>query len=70
MQINKRIKKIRKNFDMDQKELAEIAGISLRSLQRIEGKNSEFTLNNLNKVLFPFGLKARAPRKRILLEAR
>jgi len=53
-EIGDKIKELRKNKGLSQEELAESAGVNLRTIQRIENNESEprgYTLNQISKVL-------------------
>ncbi|MBL7127511.1 MAG: helix-turn-helix transcriptional regulator [Ignavibacteria bacterium] len=56
-QICEDIRKRRKSLGIIQTDLAEISGVSLRSLKEIETGKGNPTLSNLLKILNTLGLK-------------
>lgn len=56
-QIGEDIRKRRKSLGIIQTDLAEISGVSLRSLKEIETGKGNPTLSNLLKILNTLGLK-------------
>ena len=56
IQIGSEIKKRRKLLKITQSDLAEISGISLRSLKEIETGKGNPTIEQLQKILNPLGL--------------
>jgi transcriptional regulator with XRE-family HTH domain len=57
IKIGQIIKERRKSLNVTQNDLAEISGISVRSLKEIETGNGNPTLIQLIKILNPLGLK-------------
>lgn len=57
IQIAKEIKKRRKLLRISQNDLAEISGISLRSLKEIESGTGNPGINQIEKVLDPLGFE-------------
>lgn len=57
IQIAKEIKKRRKLLRISQNDLAEISGISLRSLKDIESGTGNPGINQIEKVLDPLGFE-------------
>jgi y4mF family transcriptional regulator len=61
--IGQEIKDRRKFLQITQEELAEISGISLRSLKAIELGKANPSISQLNKVLDAIGLKIEIGKK-------
>lgn len=55
--IGKQVRERRRLLKVTQYDLAEIAGVSLRSLKAIEKGESNPSFNQLNKILGALGLK-------------
>ncbi|MCK5223680.1 helix-turn-helix transcriptional regulator [Candidatus Calescamantes bacterium] len=53
--IGKRIKELRKKYDLTQVELSERAGVGLRFIRELENNKATIRLDKLNQVLRFFG---------------
>ena len=53
--IGKRIKELRKKYDLTQVELSERAGVALRFIRELENNKATIRLDKLNQVLRFFG---------------
>ncbi len=58
-QIGEKIRSRRKQFRLRQRDLAELAGVTLRGLTKLENGNANPTLNQLAKVAEALGLELR-----------
>lgn len=58
-QIAQKIRSRRKQFHLRQRDLAELAGVTLRSLTNLENGTANPTLNQLAKVAEALGLELR-----------
>ena len=51
MNIGEQLKKLRKNYDLTQQQLAEQSGVSFTFINRVENGNSSIRLEILTKIL-------------------
>jgi transcriptional regulator with XRE-family HTH domain len=65
MDIGKRIEKRRKFLKIKQEDMAEICGVSSKSIQKIENDKANPTLKTLQKILDVLGMEIQIDIKKI-----